>query len=277
VQADAPAAGDICYRAFKSVAGAHNFIPDFDSAERTAGLMAVLIGDEQVFDVVAEANGKIIGSNFLDERDVISGVGPISVDPDVQNDGAGRALMQAVLQRSRERGFAGIRLVQAGYHARSLVLYVKLGFEAREHLSCLQGDAIGKTIPGYAVRAATPGDLAACNDVCFRVHGFSRSGALTGAIARGDAQVVERDGRITGYTTLVAFSGHSVAETNDDMKALIAAAPSFPGPGFLVPTRNGELMRWCLAQGWRVTQTLTLMSIGLYSEPNGVWLPSILY
>ncbi len=68
-----------------------------------------------------------------------------------------------------------------------------------------------------------------------------------------------------------------MGETNDDLKALIAAAPAFPGPGFLLPVRNGEMMRWCLAQGLRVTQTMTLMTIGLYNEPQGAWLPSVLY
>jgi len=58
---------------------------------------------------------------------------------------------------------------------------------------------------------------------------------------------------------------------------LIGAAASYPGPGFLVPTRNGELMRWCLAEGLRVAQPMTLMTIGLYNQPDGVWLPSVLY
>ena len=66
-------------------------------------------------------------------------------------------------------------------------------------------------------------------------------------------------------------------ETNEDLKALIGAAPAFGGPGFLVPTRNGDLLRWCLEQGLRITQTMTLMSVGLYNEPQGAWLPSIAY
>jgi hypothetical protein len=44
-----------------------------------------------------------------------------------------------------------------------------------------------------------------------------------------------------------------------------------------VPSRNGELMRWCLGKGLKVTQSLTLMTMGLYSEPSAAWLPSILY
>jgi hypothetical protein len=91
------------------------------------------------FDLVAEIDGRIVGSNFLDERNPISGVGPITIDPAIQNEGVGRALMQAIMRRSQERGFAGMRLVQAGYHSRSLALYLKLGFEVREPLACLQG------------------------------------------------------------------------------------------------------------------------------------------
>jgi hypothetical protein len=36
-------------------------------------------------------------------------------------------------------------------------------------------------------------------------------------------------------------------------------------------------MRWCLGRGLRVTQPLTLMTMGLYNEPAGAYLPSILY
>jgi hypothetical protein len=97
------------------------------------------------------------------------------------------------------------------------------------------------------------------------------------ALRPGHAVVVERAGRITGYTSAIAFFGHTVGETNDDVKALIGAAPAFGGPGFLVPTRNGELMRWCLNKGLRIVQPMTLMTIGLYNEPAGAYLPSVIY
>ena len=88
---------------------------------------------------------------------------------------------------------------------------------------------------------------------------------------------MERDGRVTGYASSLAFSGHTVAETNPDLQAIIAAAAGFGGPGILVPSRNGELFRWCLANGLRVVEPMTLMSLGLYNEPKGAFLPSILY
>jgi hypothetical protein len=132
-------------------------------------------------------------------------------------------------------------------------------------------------MPGYIVRPATGGDLEACNQVCLKVHGHDSGGELLDAINRGTATVIEHSGRITGYATALAFMGHAVGETNEELKALIGAAPAFLGPGFLLPTRNGELFRWCLEHGLRVVQPMTLMSIGLYNEPAGAFLPSILY
>jgi GNAT superfamily N-acetyltransferase len=275
--ADAPVLGEICYRAFRSIAEAHNFPPDMPEPEVGIGLVSQLIANDGFFGVAAEQDGALVGSNFLDERNPITGVGPITVDPDVQNDGVGRALMQAVIERSQARGFAGIRLVQSGYHNRSLSLYLKLGFDVREQLACLQGPAIGETPQGFAVRPAAPADAAACNRLCLRVHGHERPGELAEAIASGAARVALRAGRITGYATTIGFFGHAVGETNEDLQALIGSAEAFAGPGFLAPTRNGELMRWCLGRGLRVTQMMTLMSMGLYNDPDGAWLPSILY
>ena len=110
-----------------------------------------------------------------------------------------------------------------------------------------------------------------------RIHGFDRSAELEQAIEQNTARVVERTGRITGYATALAFFGHAVAETNLDMKALIASAESFGGSGILVPARNSDLLRWCVASGLHVVQPMTLMTIGLYNEPAGAWMPSILY
>lgn len=274
---DAKQCGMICYNAFKTIAEQHNFPPDFPSPEIAIALISEFLTHTKIYGVVAELDGRIVGSNFLDERTAIAGIGPITVDPAVQNRSVGRELMQHVLARVSQQRFPGVRLVQAAYHGRSLSLYTKLGFVAREPLSTMQGSPLGMQIPGYSVRPATGGDLDACNQVCRKVHGHDRSGELLDAIKKGTATVVEHRGRITGYATAVAFFGHAVGETNEELKALIGAAPAFLGPGFLLPTRNADLFRWCLEHGLRVVQPLTLMSIGLYNEPAGAFLPSILF
>lgn len=273
---DVQACGTICFEAFCAISDRHNYPHDFPSSDVTVDLIGYLIAHPGIYGVVAERDGKVIGSNFMDERSAIAGIGPITVDPTTQDRGVGRQLMEAVLDRADAQGFVGVRLVQAAYHTRSLSLYTKLGFAVREPLACMQGDPIGVVIPGRTVRSAREADLAACNRVCQSVHGHNRSGDLQEAIQAGTATVVEHDGRITGYATSIAFFGHAVGETDDDIKALIGAAPSFGGPGILVPARS-PLFGWCLEQNLRTTQVMTLMSRGLYSEPAGSFLPSILY
>lgn len=275
--ADAQRCGEICYHAFKAIAEQHNFPPDFPSPEVASGLLAGLLAHPGFYSIVAEIEGKIVGSNFLDERSIVAGLGPITVDPCVQNRAIGRQLMQVALDRVKERRFSGVRLLQSAYHNRSLSLYAKLGFVVREPLSTVQGSPLAVRVPGYTVRPATELDLEGCNQICVKVHGHNRSGELLDAIKQETATVVEHADRITGYATSVAFFGHAVSETNEALKALIGAAPAFGGPGFLVPTRNAELFRWCLENGLRIVEPMTLMSRGLYNEPAGAFLPSVLY
>lgn len=273
---DAPACGQICYEAFHKINTDHNFPPDVPEPGHAIGMLTQMFSHPGFYCVVAETDGGIAGSNCLDERNPIAGVGPITIDPKVQNRGVGRKLMDAVLDRARGRNFAGVRLVQAAFHNRSLSLYTNLGFYVREPLSVMQGPPIRKTFDGFAVRKAQTSDLEACNQVALRIHGHHRGGELSDAIQAGTATVVERDGRLAGYASALAFYGHAVAETNPDLQALIAAADAFAGPGFLMPSRNSELFRWCLAHGLRVVEPMTLMSVGLYNEPKGAFLPSIL-
>jgi hypothetical protein len=151
--------------------------------------------------VVAKAGGRIAGSNCLDERSTIAGVGPITIDPDVQNRGIGRKLMQAMLDRARKQGSPGMRLVQAAFHNRSLSLYASLGFDIREPLSCMQGRTLQRSVPGCAVRAAQTTDIEACN-----------------AVARDASSLAffwPRDGRnqcLTLYNWRAKYSGPDVNE-----------------------------------------------------------------
>ena len=275
--ADVPAASKICFEAFHRINTEHNFPPDIPSVEMAQGFMTELFQHPKFYCVVAEENGRVIGSNCLDERSSIFGIGPITVDPTTQNKGVGRALMQAVLDRTHQQNAPGVRLVQAAFHNRSMSLYTNLGFSVREPLSVVSGTTVIKKLNGYDVRPASLADLQECNELCARIHGHHREGELADGIAQGLSFVVERGGKITGYASVMGFFGHSVGATNQDLMALIAATPHFHGPGIFVPSRNTELFRWCLAQGLRVTQPMTLMSMGLYNEPTGPFLPSVTF
>jgi predicted N-acetyltransferase YhbS len=274
---DAAVCGPICFEAFKAIDDEHNFPWDFPSAAVATDVLTMLLSNPGFYSVVAEKDGKVVGSNFIDERGPIAGIGPITVDPASQNGAIGRRLMQAVLDRASERRAAGVRLLQSAFHNRSLCLYTRLGFDTRETISKMNGAPLGLKLPGYDVRPARAADLAACNALCQRVHGHHRGGELDDAIKAGTARVVEHHGEITAYATDVAFFSHAVAENNNGLKALIGAAEGFPGGGFLMPTRNGELFRWCLEKDLRLVHQMTLMTIGLYNEPKGAYLPSVTY
>jgi GNAT superfamily N-acetyltransferase len=274
---DSFACGQICYDAFSTISAAHGFPCDLPGPEAAIGLLSMMFSTPGFYAVVAERDGRIVGSNVLAEQAVIHGVGPITIDPTLQNAGVGRKLMLAVMDHANRNGAAGIRLVQAAFHNRSLSLYASLGFDIREPLSCMQGQTRERSIPGCVVRFAQPADQVACNALSRQVHGFDRAAELTYAIQEGSARVVERGDRITGYTTNLGFFGHSTTETNVDMQALLTSVESFASPGILVPSRNSALLRWCMANGLRVVQPMTLMSTGLYNDPAGTWLPSIVF
>lgn len=277
VEADWQECGRICYEAFATVAMRHGFPPDFPAVEAAALPIRHLINHPHIYGIVAERDGRILGSSFMDERSLISAIGPVSVDPNAQDHGVGRALMNAMIARAADRRALGVRLIQIAYHNRSLSLYAKLGFDVRATFAAMHGETMRLTMPGSAVRAATPDDAPACNALCVRVHGFDRAEELGEAIVAGTATVVERLGRVTGYTTAISYFSHSVAETNEDLYALIGAAEAFGTPGFLVPLDNAQLFRWCLARGLRVFFVTNIMTTGIYQEPRGAYMPSVGY
>ena len=177
------------------------------------------------------------------------------------------------MDHATTQGKPSIRLVQAANNNGSLCIYTTLGFQTKAPLSVMNGSSLNLHFPGYDVRCGTMADFAACNRICHAVHGFDRGDELRDAIAASTATVVEHLGRITGYATGIAF----FAETNQDLKALIGTARVFAGPGFLVPTQNYDLFAWCLANGLHLVMPMTLMGIGLHCEPDGAWLPSVVY
>jgi len=149
--ADTHAAAQIIKNAFDGIAEAHNFPLDFVSLEMAIGFAESFMNHPKVYGVVAEIDGKIVGSNFLDERNVIGAVGPISVDPKAQARGVGRRLMQAVIERGKNA--PGIRLVQDAFNTRSMSLYTSLGFDVKEPLALMMGRPLsGDLAAGAQVR-----------------------------------------------------------------------------------------------------------------------------
>jgi predicted N-acetyltransferase YhbS len=276
--ADASDCAKIVFEAFGALHDHHRFQRDFPALEMAAGLLNVFIPHPMIWGVVAELDGEIVGSNFLDERSPIRGVGPITVAPEGQNRGVGRRLMQAVLERGEDA--PGIRLLQDAFHMRSLALYESLGFDVKEPVAVVTGKPRREPVSDVEVRPLQEDDLPACEELCTRVHGYERTNELRDARQAFAPFVALRGGRVVAYATAVSFwpMNHGVAETDDDMQALLlGAAAAVEEPlAFLVPLRS-ELFRWCLEEGLRLVKPMNLMALGDYREPQGAWLPSVLY
>jgi ribosomal protein S18 acetylase RimI-like enzyme len=285
VRAIEPADGDECarivYEAFAGLHDHHRFPRDFPTLEAASQLTGSFIAHPRIWGVVAETDGRIIGSNFLDERGPITGVGPITIDPEVQGRGVGRRLMEEVIARGEEA--RGIRLFQDSFNMQSLALYASLGFEVRELAVVMSGTPNSGPPSGIQVRPLEESDIEECERLCLSVHGFERTSELRDAIQTPALSpvVAVRDGRITAYATTVTFfpAAYGVAETEDDLCALIAGALAADevSASFLVPTRQAGLFRWCLSQGLRPIKPMTYMTFGEYREPDGGWIPSVLY
>jgi predicted N-acetyltransferase YhbS len=163
---DATECGRIVHAAFAAIAAQHNFPPDFPSVQSAVGIVSMLITHPGFYGIVAENEGRIVGSNFLDMRSRIGGIGPITIDPLLQNKGIGQQLMRAVMERASAKNMPGIRLVQDSFHNRSLSLYTRLGFVTREPLSVMQGPPIETKLTRHNVRPAQDTDLDACSALC---------------------------------------------------------------------------------------------------------------
>ena len=269
--------GRVIYEAFTQLDERHGFPRDFASVEQAIELTRPLLEQPSVFGVLAEKRGRVVGCNFLDERDPIRGVGPTTIDPDAQGQGIGRLLMAAALERCRE--VRGVRLTQDAYNVVSLALYTSLGFEVKESLIFVEGIPVGRTVPDVEVRSAESSDLDACATLCEELHGHHRRGELRDAIASRTAFVATRGGHVSSYTSGFSLFGHAVAKTERDMRALIlGAANAVSGPvGFIVPTRRAATLRWCASQRLRLLKPMNLMALGAYRRPAGSWFPSAMY
>jgi GNAT superfamily N-acetyltransferase len=275
---DAAACAEIVFNAFGGIHDHHRFPRDFPTLEAAAAMIGAWIPHPKIWGVVAELDGRVVGSNFLDERDTIRGVGPITIAPQAQNAGVGRKLMDAVIERGRDAH--GIRLLQDAFHMRSLSLYASLGFRVTAECIVMSGQPAAEPTSGVEVRPLTEEDLEECGVLCERVHGFDRNGALADAMHAFKPMGAVRDGRIVAYATSLTFwpMAHGVAETDEDMEALIAgAAGNLEEPvAILVPVQS-DLFHWCLGAGLRGVKPMNVMSMGEYQEPRGAWFPSVLY
>ncbi|HET7147103.1 MAG TPA: GNAT family N-acetyltransferase [Candidatus Nitrosopolaris sp.] len=280
-QNDAESCGKIGYEAHKSISSAHGYPSEQPSEEFGIGLIRRLLGNPNSWGVLAERQGKTLGSIFLHKfpPSPVAVIGPLTVHPSAEG-GVGKMLMDAALTQARKQNYDQIRLVQSPSHIRSFVLYTKSGFALREPLFLMQGQPLkgeNNASSANVLLVGDENDVSVCNEFCKSVYGFSREMELRQAKDQGFATMLERDGVITGYAAGIGIFGHAVAKTNEDLKTLIANASAILGPGFFAPARNHELINWLLSNGFQIGWPANLMTVGPYQEPLTPFLPSLAY
>ena len=275
---DIDACARINYEAFKGISDRHKFPTDFPTLDFATEITDILIHSPSYFDIVAENSGEVVGCGFMDERNPIRGIGPVSVDRTFQGKGTGRQIMKALLEQGKEA--AGIRLVQESFNLASLSLYISLGFEVKEPLVLMEGMFRSPPHYDFEVRPLSSEDIDECQALCNRVYGCDRTSEIEYALNNFSPLVTTKQGRIVAYTCAVSTFGHSVAETAADMQALLLGAAAY-SPGevlcFHLPVRYAGLFRWCLQEGLRALKPLAVMAVGEYQQPVGCVLPSYLY
>jgi predicted N-acetyltransferase YhbS len=280
-QNDAESCGKVGYEAHKTISSIHGYPSEQPSEEFGIGLIRRLLDNPNSWGVLAERQGKTLGSIFLHRfpPSPVAVIGPLTVHPSAEG-GVGRMLMDAALTQAHIQDHDQIRLVQSPSHIRSFVLYTKSGFTLREPLMLMQGQPFkGWNNTGSAnVRLVRDdNDISACSELCKSVYGFSRELELRQAKDQGVATMIERDGVITGYAAGIGIFCHAVARSNEELKGLIANAYTILGPGFFVPARNHEIINWLLESGFQIGWPANLMTIGPYQEPIKPFLPSLAY
>ena len=272
---DAQVCGRIAYDAFKAIAEEHNFPPDFPSPENAITVLSFLMAHPGFHkwspNSTAESSAAIFRRAQSDR-----GIGPITVDPTAQNRAIGRRLMQAVMERTAARNSSGVRLVQAAYHPLAQPRHeAGLRFaRAAERFPGCATEALGPRIRRAAGARRRPRRMppAMYPRPRPRPHGRDARRAAAGPRRRGRTRRA-----ITGYIFRdCILRPHRWRDQRRREGAHRRGAVNRRS-GFLLPTRNNDLMRWCLNSGLRITQPMTLMTVGLYNEPVGAYLPSILY
>jgi len=273
-----PELARICFEAFKTIHGWHAFPPDIPDLQFANRIIGLFVTRKDFYGVAAKVANRLVGSNFLSCTDAVGGIGPLTVDPEFDGRGIGRALMNDVLAYAQRNGMKQVRLLQDAFNLKSFSLYASLGFDARTPVGMM--DAKPAAAPDPTVRLVTAADLPAMEELSFRLYKCGRHGEVSLLLSLDlPAFLRVHEGKVSGYF-IPGFLGHGVAETEADALALIGEAARHVPPElavFFCPLTLGNFYRAVLKAGHRLRKIMTYMTLGPFEQPDGIWLPSIGY
>ena len=278
--ADVSAVGEIIAVAFNDVFQRHGFPAPWPQLQAAEIVPSVYVSYPGVRGFVAQRDGRVVGSGFVLIRGDKAGIGPVAIAPEAQGSGAGRAIMERLLEEARD--CSSVRLIQEAFNNVSFSLYSKLGFVPREVAPLLVAEdpRPKPAANSAAVRPMTPVDLEAVAALDARLTGMRRQPEYALLLGLGRQLVCERDGRLTGFLCRVSAGdstllGPAAAEGLDDLKGLLCEAAQLPGPRpiylRLVASQH-EVLRYVFDAGFVISNIGTYMVRGEWQPPRGAHL-----
>jgi hypothetical protein len=201
-----------------------------------------------------------------------------------QGRGLGKLVMEALLEKAEASGYQSVRLLQSAYNRVSFSLYARLGFDVKDGIATLRGRPVEGERPSGEVRESASSDLDALDELSLEVLGFRRRGDIDLSGRFAPPLVVERQGRIVGFTCQFVtpsgvLLGPAVARDEQALRDLILGAARSAPVGLMVPlpVSSSSVLRWALGGGFAISELGTLMVRGTYERPAGAYVPSIWY
>ena len=134
-------------------------------------------------------------------------------------------------------------------------LYARLGFQTREPLSVVPGPALNIKFAGYDVRPAIEADIAACNLLCRRVHGFEHGVPPCGVVVSAHVSL-----RILKPAPCLAMAARTLSRLRVDLaRRSRRVAANWLG----APTRTAIALRNKASQLYRFAPEITMPKVNL--------------
>jgi GNAT superfamily N-acetyltransferase len=222
--------------------------------------------------VARDPIGRVLGSAmwFPLSEDVAS-VGMVITSPKLQENGTGRWLMGRILSETAGRA----RVLNATKEAYRL--YVSLGFRTLAEVSQMNG--IITACPDFPchARPMRPEDRAAILALDEAAMGLSRRAVIETVLALSEGLVIERAGRIEGFSLMRPFGRGRVIGpivALDEADALALTGPfvaAHPGAFLRVDTREpqGAYRDFLTVAGMTRYDTVLRMALEALPEPAG--------
>ena len=206
---DIPRVGAVMVAAFNDVFHRHGYPEPFPSSVAGTSIARGYARLEPNECFTALQDGQIVGSGFIHLRGDTAGIGPITVDPRAQARGAGRALMQAVMEAGG--GCPSLRLVQDAFNVVSFPLYSALGFAVRGTIAALVGHNIrGDVSEDVEIREWRAEDIEHVAALDTRLTGIEREQDLRFFPCPAAAYCRPRSGAACGLPVFPAHRGRDV-------------------------------------------------------------------